>query len=344
MASIERLTAAFKRLLASSGVRVAAGLLISGIALYLAFREVSLEQVGRALASADWRFVALTLISVLAGIALKALRWYHLLGPDRGLTGFRRTLAALLAAQMLNALIPARVGDVSRLYLIGPVPQGKAFILGTIVLEKTADLVAYAALFAVLLLSLPLPAWIGGSAYTLVLAALFAGLLIAFAVLQRERLARSLPGLIERILPQRFGAYLAGRSRAALESLSVIGSGTDLFLLVILTTVIWAAALLNPWLALQAFDLQLPLTASLLLLIALQAGISLPSVPGYLGVFEYICVLSLGVFGVEPAVALGYGLLLHAVVFLPPVLLGLLSFWLLGAGPAALTRSDPFPS
>jgi uncharacterized membrane protein YbhN (UPF0104 family) len=72
------------------------------------------------------------------------------------------------------------------------------------------------------------------------------------------------------------------------------------------------------------------LTASLLILIALQAGISIPSVPGRIGIFEYICVLALAVFGVGQSTAFGYGVVLHGLVLLTPILAGLVSLSILG--------------
>jgi uncharacterized membrane protein YbhN (UPF0104 family) len=63
---------------------------------------------------------------------------------------------------------------------------------------------------------------------------------------------------------------------------------------------------------------------------ALQAGISIPSIPGKIGIFEYICVLSLVAFKVDPARAFSYGILLHAIVLLPTTILGLIFFWRLG--------------
>ena len=93
---------------------------------------------------------------------------------------------------------------------------------------------------------------------------------------------------------------------------------------------IWLAALATNQLILLALDLRLPWTASLMVLVVLQVGITLPSVPGRIGVFEYLCILSLAVFGVAQAPALTYGILLHVVVLVPTTLAGLAAIWLLG--------------
>jgi hypothetical protein len=50
------------------------------------------------------------------------------------------------------------------------------------------------------------------------------------------------------------------------------------------------------------------------LLVVLQAGVAVPSTPGKIGVFHYLCMIALSVFGVPATISLAYGLTLHALV------------------------------
>jgi len=77
----------------------------------------------------------------------------------------------------------------------------------------------------------------------------------------------------------------------------------------------------------QAIDLDVVPLVSPLLLVVLMAGVILPTSPIQLGVFHYLCVLTLSVFGVEQNVALSYAILLHLVVYLPIVAGGVLGLW-----------------
>ena len=45
----------------------------------------------------------------------------------------------LLAGQMLNTVFPARLGDLTRAYVLGGKGPGRSFVLGTVVLEKILD-------------------------------------------------------------------------------------------------------------------------------------------------------------------------------------------------------------
>ena len=77
---------------------------------------------------------------------------------------------------------------------------------------------------------------------------------------------------------------------------------------------IWLVAGLTNYLLLLAFDLPASPLIAVFLLVVLQAGVAVPSTPGKIGVFHYLCMIGLSVFGVPPTVGLAYGLTLHALV------------------------------
>ena len=149
-------------------LQIALGLVVSILTLYLALRDVDLAQVSQALLAAHPGWVGLALLSVAVNILAKAYRWKLLL-PGQP---FGRLLLALLAGAMLNYYLPARLGDFSRAYAAGEPGTGRAQALGTVLLEKVFDLVAYALLFVLLLLLLPLPEWASKPGVSVVLAAL----------------------------------------------------------------------------------------------------------------------------------------------------------------------------
>jgi uncharacterized membrane protein YbhN (UPF0104 family) len=138
-------------------------------------------------------------------------------------------------------------------------------------------------------------------------------------------------GLVMRIFkrvsgwfPERMQSFAAPRVEGGIASLDVLQSNIDILKIGLWSALIWGTAILNNHLTLLALDIHLPLTASILILIALQAGISIPSVPGRFGIFEYICVLALSVYGIDQATAFSYGILLHAIVMLPSTIVGLI--------------------
>lgn len=341
-----------------------AGWLVSAAALYLALRQISWSQVTALLRQADWSYLTLAVLGILVSFVGKAVRWQILLnqGADEAAdpNGFRsddlrepgRRKAPLsqvfmshMSGQLLNLVFPARLGEVSRVYTIGALGLGRSFVLGTIVLEKIVDLLAYAGLFLCLLLLLPLPSWVQDSGYTFAAAALLSAAAAGFAAWKRDWLVQKLEALFGRLSNWRFSlggrlqSAVSGRFRSSLESLAILRSRPAMLWVSAWSAVIWASALLTNYWTLLALDIHLPLVASLLVLIALQIGISVPAAPGRVGVFEVACILALSVYGVDQAAALGYGLVLHGVAQLPLLVFGLVSLRLQGLGlPAGFGR------
>jgi uncharacterized membrane protein YbhN (UPF0104 family) len=70
--------------------------------------------------------------------------------------------------------------------------------------------------------------------------------------------------------------------------------------------------------------LDVPWTAAWFLLVVLQLGTRVPSLPANIGVFHYLVILALGLYTVNGTQALGYALVLHLLVFILPALLGVL--------------------
>ncbi len=106
-------------------------------------------------------------------------------------------------------------------------------------------------------------------------------------------------GLVERLsqhFSERIREFLLKNVHTGFESLDVFRQPASALKLSLITASIWSAAVLANYWVLLALDIQAPLAASLLVLVAVQAGISLPSLPGKIGVFELTCILALGNF------------------------------------------------
>ncbi len=325
---LSRLRTAASRAAASPYLRAGVLLLICAASVYLALKDVSLREVGAVLAQADLRYIGLLLACVTVNVLAKTFRWKVLLGPAGKPVSIAKLLVSHLAGQTLNLVYPARIGDLSRAYIIGGLGPGRTYVLGTVVLEKVLDMLSYAGLLLFLLVLIPLPGWVSDSAYGLAAVTLGVTLLILVASRQRQWLVFLLDW-ITRWLPASLREPVTHRVRSGLESLGILHSGRDLLRLAAWSALVWATAILNNQLALAALGLRLPLTASLLVVIALQVGISIP-VPGRIGVFEYICVQALAVFGVGQAIGVSYGILLHGLTMFPVMAAGLVSLWFLG--------------
>jgi N-acetylglucosaminyldiphosphoundecaprenol N-acetyl-beta-D-mannosaminyltransferase len=304
------------------------GLTLSALCLWLAFRDVSLPALLDALSLARWEWAALAVTIVVANTLFKAARWRALFLPRR--VSLRSLWGIFLIGQMLNAVLPARAGEVGRIYYAGETGAvSRAAALSTVVAEKVADLVMLALAYLIVarwLTTRPagIPAWLrDAGAGLLPLAALALGGLLLFAYAGRWLWQVLRPGL--RFLPGRWREKADRAAGQALDAFRVFRDVRVSAMLWGLSLSIWLLMALINGLMFRAFDLPLPPGAALLLLVVLMSGVAVPPLPGSLGVFPYLCVLVLSLFDVSRERSLAYGLALQAVAYAPLILLGTVS-------------------
>ena len=91
-----------------------------------------------------------------------------------------------------------------------------------------------------------------------------------------------------------------------------------------LRPIIWADIAVYYWIVLLAFDQTQPFVAGLAVSSVTALGMTVPSSPGYIGVFEGLARATMeGLFGMGKETALGYALVAHAIVYVALTLLGL---------------------
>lgn len=307
--------------------RLLVGALLSLLFLWLAFRGTPAGEIADALRPADYRYVALAVGLVLLSPMVRALRWKLLYHPNHHGLGVWRLAVILLIGQMLNIVVPARAGELARIYLMGRTEdRSRALTLGTVAIEKWLDVLMMLLLLLFMPAVVALPAWFRDSRAGLAVFALafFAvGLVLSYGKQQFVSVVNRLAVFLPAEWQERARRGVA----LALDSLDVLRSPRVGLELQLWSAAIVSLSVLVNYFTFKALGLDLSLTAALFLLAVLQVGVAVPSAPGKLGVFHYLCTLALGFFGVARGTALGYSFLLYAIVFLPPIVLGAGSLW-----------------
>ena len=87
----------------------------------------------------------------------------------------------------------------------------------------------------------------------------------------------------------------------------------------------WSVNSLGFWLAMVAFGLPVPWTAAFILNSLIAFGVSIPSAPGFFGVFESVTRVTLVLYGLDATLAVSYAVGYHLFTFIPITLIGLWS-------------------
>jgi uncharacterized protein (TIRG00374 family) len=297
------------------------GLLLSLAFGYLAFRDIDLGELGTSLEEANYAYLLPAGLVLAAGVAVRAWRWQILFEHGRR-PPFGLVVDALLISYLFNTILPARPGEVARVQVLGTRANiSRAEVLATVVVERAYDLVVLIALLAVAAPFLPDVGWLTAAL------SLGAGLglgLVASAVLVARfgrRGARMLLrpiGLLPNVTDKRIDA-LAG---SVVAGLAAIRATRAALAATALTALSWLLLALSGWFLLRGTGIDEGFIAALLVLVATNLVLVLPSSPAGLGAFEAAAVLALAAYGVEREQALSYALVLHALNAIPYVVVG----------------------
>lgn len=313
-----------------------AGLFVSALFTYIAVRGVDFGEVRAALERSNYWWLLPALGALGLGVAVRALRWQLLFIRDTR-PPFRMVTSALLVGLFLNNILPARAGEAARILVLNQrAGTSRVEAIGTVVLERALDVLClFLLLFAIVPWLPPItwlrPAVVLALALTALLA-LVAWVLVRWGDKPLRAAFRPLTrlGLVGATRADRAGVNLA-QGLAGLRDPRMLAIG------VLLTTLSWLCLGLSMWFILRGFDLGLPFTAGILVAIAVNLGMILPSSPAAVGVFEAAVLVALSAYGVPKEQALGYALVAHVLNLVPFVVVGLL---VLHAHAVSLRRAE----
>jgi uncharacterized membrane protein YbhN (UPF0104 family) len=283
-----------------------AGIAVSISAVLLLALTVDLGGTIRVLGNVEWLPLAAALLIIATQLVVRAARWRILL-PARG-GGARvpldRLLPVLLVGYLGNSVLPARLGELIRAYLVSVRERiTGAGALGSVVLERVVDVSTLAALAFLAALLANATAWI-------VRGTALAGL-VGLGVL--VVLVAGGPGAVARVIP-------SGRLREVASAFAVSAGGQPAGVLaaaVGLSCVAWGLDATTFFLVGRSLSLGISYPAALLIGAVTILGTAIPSAPGYIGTFELAAVAGGTALGLGSDQALALALVAHGITTLP---------------------------
>jgi len=325
---------------------VLVGCAVSVLAIYLLLQQVRPEAVGEAISHADPRYLAILSITVILSLLTRAARWQVLFLP-RYQVPFRPALGTLSISYMASTFLPLRAGELVRAVLLGK-RESIAFpnVVGTILLEKLFDFLALGVMLGLLIRltpDLPVLAQVGGVTIVSVILAGF-GFVVALAIWRAPTLAavKIVEDLVPFNLGHRFKLEQAARDFA--EGTDSLKSGRLWIRLLFWTLITWLCSLASIWAGMQAVGIAPLLPSILFVAVLTSTSQSVPSSPGYVGVYHYFATLALTLFGVDQEQAVAFAVLSHAFSYGTLVIAGLIALWTGGYSMSDLFAGVRLPS
>lgn len=297
------------------------GMLISLVALGIVANGVDRDEVAAAFRDANYWMLLPALAMAFLSLLLRTKRWQTLFHPLRPPVG--ELFGILMVGYTVTAVLPLRLGDIARVYLLGQLSGiSKVRAAATVIVERVLDVSTVILIMAALIPFVPIPREAQVAMTIGIVVVSLLGLSIGLSWVWREAIL----GLLSRRSGSSNGrvwSRVEQMSGSAIDGFSVLGSKRATAAAAGHSAATWLAGGVTMWAMLQAFSLPSTPTAALFILAMSALAMVLPSSPGFVGVYHAVLVESLvSVYDAPRGAAVSFAILTHAVMFLPPVILG----------------------
>ena len=314
------------------------GLVFSLVLLWLALRGTDFSQIGSALAMTEPEYLPLLLAAIAAFFWYKTVRWRVLLTPV-AMLDTRALFPVVVVGYASNILLPAQLGELARTYLAARKFRiSAAPVLITIILERIFDfLTILIFVSAVLILEKNTPEELHTAAYVcggIGIGALTVAIFHATKPKFLSRLFYRFTGL----LPARLGKQLNTHFDLATGGLESLTDADRVFRICATSVIQWLIMAACIWLSIAALNLDVPASASFVVLAVVVVGMTIPSSPGFFGTIQFCFVLGLAPYGIDSGGAIAASVIFHGFMFATVALGGLVFLNKLGYTATELIR------
>ncbi|HVF77428.1 MAG TPA: lysylphosphatidylglycerol synthase transmembrane domain-containing protein [Solirubrobacteraceae bacterium] len=301
---------------------VAVGLLVTVACMYFAVRGVALDEAVDALRGSDLLWLVPTVPVFAFAVGLRAVRWWSLFEHSQR-PPLRSISYALLIGYFFNNILPARAGEAARVIALhrrAGTPKAEA--AGTVVIERLFDVLALLIILFACYPWLPEITWLRAAAIFGAVIVMVLLALVFVVVRHEERAVRLVLSPLRRVKREGVAERLEAAAANARRGLVALRSPRIALRAMVLTIASWAMLGASYAILTNAFALDVPLVAGMLVTVAINLSLVLPSSPAALGVFEAATVIALRAFDVPHAEALSYALVLHLLNLVPFLVIG----------------------
>lgn len=296
-----------------------AGWVICAASLYWVFRGFNLDQALADMRSLAWHWVTLAVIFDLLTYVVGGWRWTILLNRI-GHAGLWRAVQSIYIGLYANEILPLRPGEIIRSYLIAKwtkIPVSLAISAAAI--ERVQEGVWMVMALAAASFFVELPTVIVAGTRTLAIGVAILATLLLYIVLRRERVH-------EFAETSKLPAFL----RHIIDGLADMGDPRPMALSMFATLVYIAMQVVPYWALMEAYQLDLTIWQATLTLVIVRLGTVIPNAPGNVGLFQFVCVIALGMWGVDKSRSVGFSVVLFSVLTLPLLIGGFIATALSG--------------
>ena len=302
------------------------GLAVTVGCLWYSVKDVHWKEIRTSFVDARYDTIPLYLLALLVFFWLKAIRWSWLLRPVKHLNA-KQVVNPMMVGFMGNNVLPAHLGELFRIFLLGrqqKIPTAAVFT--SVAIERVLDVFAVLVLVGVGLLGVrDIPESMQIAFQGVGAMAIVAVILLTAGLIWLEQALRIAVGIIHRLpVSVKKQEKLIDLVNHAAAGTSALRQGRLLIALIINSLLQWSCNCLMIYISLRSFGINIPFSATLILLGVLVFAVTIPSTPGFFGLIQAAFVGTLELFSVSEGSAFAASIYYHLLQYVVVTAVGLI--------------------
>ena len=315
-------------------ISLALGIGVSVCLLLFLLKDINFTLLGAEIQQLNIIYLPLSLIVILLACLVRALR-FKLLIPENSDFSTSQMFHVIAAWTLALWVIPLRGGELFRPWVLAKKEAStfSAALAGSLV-ERVFDVIAVLALLAICLPFMPeIPPIVekGATALGIITALLVVFIVCCFVA---EKPVRALlNATFSKLLGKdsNLKVKLLEMFEEFLLGLKCLNSLKNFSLCLLHTTLLWFCFVAMYQTFLLAMNIDAPLSLGAIVTVMIALAIAAPSAPGFVGTFQFGCVLALStLYGLSEEKAIAFSVIAHFFQIIAGVALGLFGLKQLG--------------
>lgn len=309
------------------------GICVSVFFMVLLFRKIDFAQLVIALRSVDYRYIVLAVVFTFISYFLRAVRWRYLLISEKKIP-LSSLYPATIIGYMANNLLPARLGEFVRAYILAKREQLETpSVFASLVIDRLFDGFTVLVMLLITLFTVRLPLGMEDAALALktggiVMFLLYCGVIVFLFLLKLQTMRTlSFVRFLLKPFPERFSESLIPMLGSFIGGIRLSSRSRHIAAILLSSVLIWTFAVLPVDMTLRSFGINLPISASMFIMVLLVFAVMVPASPGFIGTYHYACFKGLSVFGISETTSLSIALIIHGMAFFPVIIAGFYHLW-----------------
>ena len=304
-------------------IQFSLGILLSILGLVYAFNTVDYTDLLIIINNIDYFWLFLSVLLLMGSMIVRSIRWQYILGSK-----YKISLNDLFGSVMIgyfgNSILPFRIGEFARAFTLSKISTISSFeAFGTIILERVLDL---SSLFIITLFFgyfFPFSSVFGY--YFIFIISIV--LLFIFITIMNKNMRSKLFRMFERSVKNnsKEKSLIFIKLKDIINGFSILNQKKNNFRIFFLSFFLWFIYYIITLCGIQAIGIDLSLFQAGIVLIVTSFAIGVPSAPGAVGTYHAATVFIVSnIFLYTQEESLGLAILLHAIAFIPEVIVGAL--------------------